>query len=617
MYRGLTPSQLSQEFEAVGLKVQTGKTYNQKMTQINNFVRSNHPLKLFLESLAKEELNSLYKYYDIKGKNIKILYLSSKIFSVSPQNPIQAAVTALSEKQVPQPNQLLADPTLGNSHFEGLPLQNPNTTCYLNAAINSLAGCDMVRQILTHPQISDTPDFYSLLINQLPAENKAPQTPESMRDAVKQIFTSLSNIVHKKAKSATGLRNKFSKVFEKFRTGQHDSTEFILKLAQTNSLLGDLFKFTVEEKKRCRICGNEENIGVEGNLDIKTRNSLNIMPTPHPTDIQSLIDAHLQSEERVGENKVECARCKTRQDTDLIKQVGTHPTVLAVRVSRDAIGLGYEFAPNVPVTPNEIIVFNNTSYRVKSIIEHLGGNPQKPLESGHYIAYLHKNSKWIRCDDRIISETSSAPQKGLLFLYERADIEAPAEVQPQSEIQRPEQVEPQAEHERSVNPCILVTHKRPRRNTRADSPPAKRIVMEKEGIQDTPLPKKVYKKKKPAPIAASSSESSSTSDEENSTSKEYRDRQRQIYNGMKKFSNNMREFWQWSEPCKICLESWPGMKIRPKLKICDRCANERNNTRERQFPTFSLANDMIPSEPPDSYVQKGTDLSPFRNEVLF
>ena len=123
--------------------------------------------------------------------------------------------------------------------------------------------------------------------------------------------------------------------------------------------------------------------------------------------------------------------------------------------------------------------------------------------------------------------------------------------------------------------------------------------MERKGTQDTPSPKKVYKKKKPAPVDTSSSESSAASDAENDTAKEYREKQKQIYCGMKKMSHNMRQFWQWSERCKICLESWPGMKLRPRLKICDRCANERSNTREREFPTFSLANDMIPSEPPE------------------
>ena len=160
VYKDLSKSELMKELKESRLKVNPRKSHHQKTVQLNNSIRSNHPLKEFLESLEEEELNSLYKYYDIKGKNIKILYLSNKIFSVSPQNPIQAAVTALSEKQVPQPNQLLANPTLGNSHFEGLPLQNPNTTCYLNAAINSLAGCDMVRQILTHLQCSGEKSYW-------------------------------------------------------------------------------------------------------------------------------------------------------------------------------------------------------------------------------------------------------------------------------------------------------------------------------------------------------------------------------------------------------------------------------------------------------------------------
>ena len=93
VYKDLSKSELMRELKESRLKVIHSKSHQQKISQLNHFIRSNHPLNKFLESLDKEELNSLYKYYDIKGKNIKILYLSNKIFSVSPQNPIQAAVT--------------------------------------------------------------------------------------------------------------------------------------------------------------------------------------------------------------------------------------------------------------------------------------------------------------------------------------------------------------------------------------------------------------------------------------------------------------------------------------------------------------------------------------------
>ena len=66
-------------------------------------------------------------------------------------------------------------------------------------------------------------------------------------------------------------------------------------------------------------------------------------------------------------------------------------------------------------------------------------------------------------------------------------------------------------------------------------------VLEREDHQNTPAPKRVYKKKKPALDDTSSSDSILTSDEDNDSSKEYRDRQKQIYCGMRKIRQNMQK----------------------------------------------------------------------------
>ena len=201
VYEQLDKPELQKELEKLGLKYNIKKTLNQNTLRLNTWARSSHPLNGFIKSLQPSELTYLYKYYNLNAKAKNLSILVNKILSLSPKDPIHFTIAILSGK--PAPEQLKAKPTLGNSHFDGLPLQNPNTTCYMNAAINSLAGCDMVRKILTNPEITDGPNFYTRFINELPAENKAPQNPESMRVAVTQIFTSLSNILHKKINSIT------------------------------------------------------------------------------------------------------------------------------------------------------------------------------------------------------------------------------------------------------------------------------------------------------------------------------------------------------------------------------------------------------------------------------
>ena len=595
IHENLSTQEVKAQMARLGITYTHGKPHRVNMGRLNAKLRSNHPLGGFLKSLTQDDLEYLFKYFDVKGKKVTTTHLSNKLFGLSPQRPIHTAISALKANlsSCPPKNVARNVPITG-APFKGLALRNPNTTCYINAAVNALANFDMVRQILCNHS-PDTLDFYKKFITELGNGSTAPKDPEFLRDAVHKIFSSLSDILNVKTNSAADLRTKFSIIFDQFKSGQHDSTEFILKLAQTNSLLGDLFNFTVEEKKRCRVCRKEEKIGVQGNMDIKTRNILNIMPTPNPTDIQSLINTHFESEERVGENKMECSHCKTREDADLTKQVGTPPTVLAVRISRDAIQFGLDFALTAAVTPNETIQFKNTEYRVRSIIEHKASplalqNPNiiNPLESGHYIAYLRHHTKWIRCDDSTISEQTSTPETGFVYFYEKTQRETPHaaqqeadinEAQPEAEMQV---VQPEVEIQRHDEPSILVIPRRSKRKTKAKLSPAKTIVLEKEGTKNIPAPKKVYKKKKPAPVDTSSSDSNLTGDEEDDTSKEYRDRQKQIYRGMKKMRQNMEQFWQWSEPCRICMESWPGMELKPRLKICNRCANERSSKRETE-----------------------------------
>ena len=592
----------------IGLTYNHRKPLRSNILRLNAKIRSFHPLGGFLSSLPQHDLQYLFKYFDIKGERVTARNLSNKIFGLSPKSPILTAISALKTKDSScHPKKVLKQVSFTAAPFKGLGLENPSTMCYINAAINGLANCDMVRPILNSPELTDAPIFFQELIAELQPASEALKDPSVMRDAVHSILTSLSEIVQKKTKSATTLRTKFSKVFPRYMVGQHDSTEFITHLTRLNSSLADLFKFTLEEKKICRVCKNEEKIGAENNTDIRTQHCLNIMPKPHRTDIQNLVSSQLENESRVGENKMACSHCKTRQDTDVIKRVGTPPYVLAVRVRRDAVRMGHHYAPIVPVTPNETIEFQNTKYKIKSIIRHIADpfalqNPEQlnPLESGHYIAYLRQNSKWIDCNDEKVSEFPFNPETGLLYIYEKIDEEAPVEFLPQPDFHMPEQAEiqmpDQPEIQRPEEPWILVTRRRPKRKTKADMPPSKTVLMERKGDQNTPYPKRVHRKKKPVPLDVSA-DTSSTSDEENITSEE-QIRKRKVYHGNKKIRQNMKKL-KWSEPCKICQESWPGMELRPRLKICDRCANEKNNTRETEFPTFSLENDMIPSEPPE------------------
>ena len=92
-------------------------------------------------------------------------------------------------------------------------------------------------------------------------------------------------------------------------------------------------------------------------------------------------------------------------------------------------------------------------------------------------------------------------------------------------------------------------------------------------------------------------ESQSSSDEQPQVMNKAKKRKK-ILRGGKKMHKEMKKM-KMSERCTVCQESWFDMKIGPRTKRCDRCTNEKRNTKETEFPTYSLENDLIPSETPE------------------
>ena len=161
----------------IGLAYSHQKPHRTNMSRLNNKIRSSHPLNGFLKSLPEKDLEYLFKYFDVKGKKVTTAHLSSKLFGLSPKKPIHTAIKALKANLSSYPpEKAFPHFPISTAPFKGLALHNPNTTCYMNAAINGLANCDVVRQILSHPFTPKHLIFIKISSRNLENKVKLPKT---------------------------------------------------------------------------------------------------------------------------------------------------------------------------------------------------------------------------------------------------------------------------------------------------------------------------------------------------------------------------------------------------------------------------------------------------------
>lgn len=109
-----------------------------------------------------------------------------------------------------------------------------------------------------------------------------------------------------------------------------------------------------------------------------------------------------------------CASC--HQTTMAYKQqsILKAPQILLIHVNRiKSDGFGRISKDDTKVLPDQLINFNNNTYRLKSLIEHTGS-----VNHGHYVAYRGRKDCWQLISDSTSSIITSPSQYPYILLYE-------------------------------------------------------------------------------------------------------------------------------------------------------------------------------------------------------
>jgi len=208
---------------------------------------------------------------------------------------------------------------------------------------------------------------------------------------------------------------------------QEDAHEFLRSLLSTltldghNKQLSCLCDGLLESAVTCQTC-HRASITRDRYMDL----SLDIQG-----DIQDLTEAlkHFTQTELLDEdNKVNCARCKTKQVVSKGLRLATAPSVLVCQLKRfafDIYGRATRLSKHLKyplrLEIGDFMSRANQSkpppYELVGVLVHAG----KRCESGHYLAFIKRGDFWYKANDEVVTKVSIdivLKQQAYILFYE-------------------------------------------------------------------------------------------------------------------------------------------------------------------------------------------------------
>ena len=208
---------------------------------------------------------------------------------------------------------------------------------------------------------------------------------------------------------------------------QEDAHEFLRSLLSTltldghNKQLSCLCDGLLESAVTCQTC-HRASITRDRYMDL----SLDIQGDI--TDLTGALKHFTQTELLDEDNKVNCARCKTKRSVSKGLRLATAPSVLVCQLKRfafDIYGRATRLSKHLEyplrLEIGDFMSRANQSkpppYELVGVLVHAG----RRCESGHYLAFIKRGNFWYKADDEVVTKVSIdivLKQQAYILFYE-------------------------------------------------------------------------------------------------------------------------------------------------------------------------------------------------------
>ena len=304
-------------------------------------------------------------------------------------------------------------------------LKNLTNTCYLNAAIQGLQSCTLLRDAITKAPARDweksrlTRRMKVLFLEMTNSDRLEPWAPDEL---FKEVCT---------WEKCAKFKNK----------DQQDAGELITclieKLSEENKTAGKLFSDAQLNTTRCKICKVEtavEQMYQTIALNIDGIESNSPAGEKREKTIEDLLRRYSEWEPLTKDNEYECLTCEKHQDAHRQTKFVYGPNILVMQlkrfswkeekgittVSKLSTRVNFQEDLSLPCQLSSVGVHAN--YKLKAVIEHNG----KTATSGHYLAYVREGNQWTEWNDetgRLVTWATVKNSEAYVLFWERTEEE--------------------------------------------------------------------------------------------------------------------------------------------------------------------------------------------------
>lgn len=283
-------------------------------------------------------------------------------------------------------------------------LNNIGNTCFMNSALQMLVNCTVLSKFILNNEFKSLKlNCYKKFLADYFSNNVI--TPLTVKNMVSENNSLFSGFQQQDAHEF--LISIIDIIQEEFKKEYKDSSQEILGI-KNNKLVDVILDTNITSIIYCEETSDKS----------KTKIGEKVLSLPIPRkkniSLDDCIEKFTEIEKLSGDSQWLNDKDNNYYDAYKRLYIKSYPKYLIIHLKRFDYTYGANKISN-PIRMNEKIILKNDTYRLRSIVFHMGN-----VGGGHYINILNKNNKWYVCNDSSVSEINNVNKylyNGYIYLY--------------------------------------------------------------------------------------------------------------------------------------------------------------------------------------------------------